>query len=86
MKENPLPKPERFHPVLDPLRAQLIDAAAGLTPAERVSFPLPAPGKAIDHVFVSPDLRVLATRVETAAAGASDHWPLVVDLTGPQLG
>lgn len=72
-------------PVLDPLRAQLNDAAAGLSPAERISFPLPAPGIAIDHVFVSPDLRVLAARVETAAQGASDHWPLVVDLSGPGL-
>lgn len=67
-------------PVLDPLRAVLHDAAAELSPAERVSFPLPAPGVAIDHVFLSRCLKAHSIRVAREAAGASDHWPVVLEL------
>lgn len=67
-------------PVLDPIRDVMRDSAAGLAAEERVTFPLPAPGKAIDYVFVSPELQVGSVRIAREATGASDHYPVVVEV------
>ncbi|HEY8496138.1 MAG TPA: endonuclease/exonuclease/phosphatase family protein [Limnochordales bacterium] len=66
------------------LAAGLVDASelAG-DPGPGPTFPAANPRARIDYVFVSPDL---AGRVEAAGpwpADASDHLPVVVDLTWP---
>jgi endonuclease/exonuclease/phosphatase family metal-dependent hydrolase len=51
----------------------------------RATFPARLPLLRLDHVFVSPDVRVLRARVPWNARSrrASDHLPLVVDLDLP---
>jgi endonuclease/exonuclease/phosphatase family metal-dependent hydrolase len=63
--------------------------AAKLAPARRLvhrrrptpTFPSPMPILSIDHLFVSPQVKVLAVRApdDTLARTASDHLPLVMD-------
>ncbi len=47
--------------------------------------PLPLPQLAIDHVFVSPSLRLHAGPFTGGAAG-SDHLPVIVELAMPHAG
>ncbi len=60
--------------------------AAGTVP--RPTFPARLPVIRIDHIFVSPSIRVLRTEVVRGplARVASDHLPLLMDfeLTGPR--
>jgi endonuclease/exonuclease/phosphatase family metal-dependent hydrolase len=65
------------------LEAVLVDAALVSPPAAgSATFPALRPLVRLDHVFVSPDLRVHRTEVprRRELRRASDHLPLVVDL------
>ncbi len=42
------------------------------------------PDRALDHFFVSPDIRILRHRVVPVAAWLSDHWPLLTTLQLPK--
>ncbi|HLJ56769.1 MAG TPA: endonuclease/exonuclease/phosphatase family protein [Chthonomonadaceae bacterium] len=57
-------------------RAGLIDADAG---GNRPTFPAGEPRSRIDYVLHSPDLR--ATYLEVVRSDASDHLPVVADLS-----
>ena len=65
------------------LEAVLVDAALVAPPAEgSATFPALRPLVRLDHVLVSPDLRVRRTEVprRRELRRASDHLPLIVDL------
>ena len=64
-------------PVLLPLRERLRDTAEAL-PGPRMSFPADAPDRRIDHLFVSPDWRVLSADIP--ALVLSDHRPYAARL------
>ena len=75
-------------PELDPLWGPLRD---GWTEARRttggpMTYPAPEPVKRIDIISVTPDIRVRTAAVPTdpAAAQASDHRPVVMDLRLPR--
>jgi endonuclease/exonuclease/phosphatase (EEP) superfamily protein YafD len=69
---------------LEPLRERWPDAftRAGFPPehAARYSFPHgPQRDRAIDHIFVSTDIRVEGCSVHVDETGASDHNPVVAE-------
>jgi endonuclease/exonuclease/phosphatase family metal-dependent hydrolase len=41
--------------------------------------PIPTPGRRIDYIFVTPDLRV--SSVDVILSRASDHLPVVAEIT-----
>jgi endonuclease/exonuclease/phosphatase family metal-dependent hydrolase len=67
------------------LRRVLRDAQEWPRVAPRGTFPSLAPWLRLDHVFHSPDLAVAAVRLPRArlARIASDHLPLIVEVTLP---
>lgn len=74
-------------PELEPLWGPLVD---GWTEARRTSggpmtYPAPEPVKRIDIISVTPDIRVRTASVpsDPAAAQASDHRPVVMELRLP---
>lgn len=67
-------------PELAPLRARLTDAWSTAHPGEPgLTYPAEAPAQRIDYVLVSPGTGVTAVRVPVT--DASDHLPVVADLT-----
>ncbi len=64
--------------------ARVLRDAQRMAPGHRVcaTFPSRFPLLRVDHVFVTPDVRVVGVTVPTtlAARRASDHLPLIVDL------
>ena len=65
-------------PELAPLLARFHDALAGRG-ADALTYPADAPAKRIDYVLVSPHFNVRSATVPVTMA--SDHRPVVVDLT-----
>lgn len=65
------------NPVLDPIRARMVDTAQ-LSNDALLTFPSDAPECKIDYIFLSPDLK--ATRVEVPACTSSDHRPYWVEI------
>jgi endonuclease/exonuclease/phosphatase family metal-dependent hydrolase len=71
---NATPDASELAPVFARLRDSWpADSGTGYT------YPADRPAKRIDYVFVSPDFHVVAARVPVS--DASDHRPVVVDLT-----
>lgn len=67
-------------PELAPLLARLTDTWAAVHPAgDGFTHPAQAPERRIDHVLASPGIGVRDVRVP--ATDASDHLPVVADLT-----
>lgn len=64
---------------------ELVNAAAGLPKQERWTYRHRGSATQIDHVLVHRSLADSVTRVEIprAVEGASDHWPMVVELDIP---
>ncbi|CAN5681955.1 endonuclease/exonuclease/phosphatase family protein [soil metagenome] len=56
----------------------LTDAWPAVDDGPGLTFPATGPTRRIDHVLVSPDLRVLSARVPPG--DAADHLPVVVDV------
>jgi endonuclease/exonuclease/phosphatase family metal-dependent hydrolase len=69
-------------PELAPLFTRLTDVWGDCTSCG-FSYPADAPSRRIDHVLVSPNVRV--RRAWVAATRASDHRPVVADLVLPAL-
>jgi endonuclease/exonuclease/phosphatase family metal-dependent hydrolase len=67
-------------PELAPLFTRLTDVWGACTTCG-FSYPADVPARRIDHVFVSPNVRV--RRAWVAATRASDHRPVVADLVLP---
>ena len=70
-------KPEA--PELQPLLLRLRDAWPGVGVGPGLTYPADAPSERIDYVLVSPHFLVRSASV--LATQASDHRPVVVDLT-----
>lgn len=75
-------------PELSPIQALLRDAftLCGVPFGDRSRFSFPegsASDRDLDHIFVSADVQVRACRVEIDRGSASDHNPLLVDLSVP---
>jgi len=66
-------------PELQPLLRRLRDAWAGVGVGPGLTYPADAPSERIDYVLVSPHFLVRSASV--LATQASDHRPVVVDLT-----
>ena len=85
----PLTEPSLQHllTALADARAAAGPAAAGTTITFNGYDPMPRTGQAIDHVLLSPGLRVLryhALAEQFDGRLASDHFPVIADLTqGP---
>ncbi len=78
---------EPGEPAIALLRTQFQDAleAAGATPETRKSFPGGLQPKiAIDYIFVSEEFKVTSARVIRDASLASDHNPVIAELTLPR--
>lgn len=68
------------------IAARLTEARRRASPFRRTpTFPAALPLLAIDHVFMSSDIKVESVRTpfDAASRSASDHRPLVVDFHGP---
>lgn len=63
------------------MAARFRDAQRATGSVPRPTFPARLPVIRIDHIFVSPAVRVLRTEVvrSTLARVASDHLPLLMD-------
>ena len=75
-------EPEK--PELQPLyQAGLVDALAASGNANVYTFwdANPQPGRRIDYIFVTPDLKVVKT--QTLPTRASDHLPVVAEISVP---
>jgi endonuclease/exonuclease/phosphatase family metal-dependent hydrolase len=71
-------------PAMALLRSCFRDALAGIPAEARYSFPAGTVAKgAIDHIYVSPEFRVLSARVVRDVTLASDHNPVLVELELP---
>jgi endonuclease/exonuclease/phosphatase family metal-dependent hydrolase len=64
---------------------RLVDAAAATGRADRATFPVTAPDRRIDGIFVDDRCEILDYRVfdPPEARRASDHFPLLVDVALP---
>lgn len=65
-------------PEIQLLSAALTDAFAVAGEGEGTTYPVPAPDRRIDYVFVSPGLQVISCRV--LAAEGSDHYPVLCEI------
>jgi endonuclease/exonuclease/phosphatase family metal-dependent hydrolase len=65
--------------------ARLVDAAVAAGRADQATFPVAAPRRRIDAILVDPRCEVVDYRVfdPPEAHRASDHFPLLVDVTLP---
>jgi endonuclease/exonuclease/phosphatase family metal-dependent hydrolase len=73
-------------PELQPLWTELVDALGATTNAGQLTYPADDPVQRIDYVAVSPDIGVLdgfVPDIEIDGVQASDHRPVVVDLSVP---
>jgi endonuclease/exonuclease/phosphatase family metal-dependent hydrolase len=61
---------EPSNPILDPIRAKMVDASLGFC-ENKPSWPSDAPRVKIDYIFVSPDVEVLCADIPNTIA--SDH-------------
>lgn len=57
------------------------DAHAAIGKGEGLTFPAPLPTSRIDYIFLHDELLPRLTRVKTPTSEASDHYPVVVELT-----
>jgi endonuclease/exonuclease/phosphatase family metal-dependent hydrolase len=63
------------------LSGRLVDAWAAAGDGEGPTFPSIEPSARIDYLFVSPGVTIDDVRVVTDAGAASDHLPLLADLS-----